>query len=354
MIVILLTSALGIGITSYMKKNQSGMRSADLNDEIRSSGEYLRKKLMDDLQPLVFVNPSCATNLPTGATNITVPCSDIKIRGGITPLPGALKADVEAMSDFAVPGNLTASVSSLTNSSDAIRLVQYDFTNAVNCRISRTHAGGPNPSTTAERMWFPVSSCNSILQVGKLYALIENISPTTNATTAFANIFQVTDKSTVSGEIQIDAVSSGNRFNQVGGLGLSGFSNQARVFPVKMVEWAAAPDGIYRREIIPSSSDMIGFQPWVKIQSNVEGIIFKPLTNTSAGPIEHNRTMNFNSEASNDGIEDILGVSPFFVIKSARATQEAGQVFDNPLTAAVENDAFPRMPMKFFVSMRNR
>lgn len=175
----------------------------------------------------------------------------------------------------------------------------------------------------------------------------------------YSNVFQITALTDLGGastspdQLQVDAQSSSSIFNQSGGLALSGFSSAARIFPIKLVEWAVQPgEGLYRREIIPTQSSLNGYGQWNLVQADVEGIQFFPITATTTSIVEHERTMQFTSDSSNNGIEDIVGVSVRMVVKAQKPATD-GTLYDNPLTAAVENDPYPRQEQKFFVDMQN-
>ncbi|MBN8555779.1 MAG: hypothetical protein J0L93_10070 [Deltaproteobacteria bacterium] len=358
---LLLVSAFGLGIAGYMKKTNTTLRGADITDDLRTSLGLTQKRLMDDIKQTAKVYPSCSSNQASSAA--TAACTDLKIRGAFVPLPGTDKADVDAMTGFALPSNLSDSNSTLSKSTDSIILAQYDFSQTFDCRLNSSHTGGSNPSTTsgtstgAERLWASWDACHNKLSVGKLYVLLETFTAS-GVSTSFGNVFQITSLTDAgtrpsTNDIQIDAASTNNLFNQQGGLGLSGFTSNARIYPIKLVEWTvASTGGLYRREIKPSSGDLSGYQAWVQVQANVEGIQFYPLTITTTSAVEHQRTMQFTSNANNNGVEDIRGISPWVVLKSNKASQD-GTTYDNPQTASSENDAYPRKNAKFFVQMRN-
>ncbi len=356
-IALLVMSGLGLMVANYMRKSSGNMTSTDVASDLASTGLLVQKMLSEDLKQVAFVNPSCDTN--KAITSVTTLCSNVIVRGGITPLPGVELTAVNAMTSFGVPANISNSTASLTSSSDGLRLVLYDFTTPINCKLNSY--ASPNPSTTAgsatgaERFQTLREGCTGNLVVGKLYLIQESFS---DNTTVYSNVFQITavqdlgGSSTSSNQIQVDAASTGSSYNQVGGLGLSGFSSSARIYPIKLVEWAYENGGLYRREIQPSSGDLVGLGTWKLMQGGLDGIQFFPLTITTTSAIEHQRTMSYTADTSNDGIEDIRGVSPRFVLKSNRATTD-GNTYDNPLTSTVENDHFPRYESKFYVDVNN-
>ncbi len=127
---------------------------------------------------------------------------------------------------------------------------------------------------------------------------------------------------------------------------------------MKFIEWAFEPGdsshaaGLYRREIKPTASDLIGKEAWALIEPFCEGIQFNPVTVASTGTIVHNRTMTFTSNSSQDGIEDIRGASVSFVIRGP-TERKSGRAIDNPLTATVETDLYPRLESNFYIENRN-
>jgi len=344
MISMLVISALGLGIAKYMKKSNSTLRSSDMTEELRSVSEQVQSLIATDLSQVAFVNPLCVGNSPTGVTP-TINCSSVKIRGGITILPGTDKTDVHAMTSFGLPANYTSSAASLTKSTDSFRLVVYDQIDNFSCRL-----GTADPSLVAEQ--FSVdSACTPNLAVGKLYVVVQSFG--TAGTVAYANLVQVTAINTGTHLISISTGSS-NRYNQTGGIGISGFTQRAMIFPVKMVEWSIASDGVYRREISPSSSDLVGLGTWRQISPRVESMQAKPVTITSTVATEHNRTLSGLDAADEnmDGIEDLRGLQVDLILKSARV-DTSGKTYTNSHNSSATADTYPRQQTKFFTAMKN-
>ena len=351
MISLLIVSFLGLSYTYVMKKNQTAIRSSDNESSLSTELSLVRKTLEADLRQVAMVYPSCTGNPGTPAT--TTLCTSIKVASGYMPLPGMELTDVSALSNFSVPAHYNATTSSLTKSSDALRIVVYNLSGAFNCRLNGYRS--PNPSTTAlERLWPLRQGCTGNLAVGGLYVAAEDMG-----TRVFSEIFQITALSDLGGvatsvdQLQVDANSASNNFNPVGGLGNSGFSNAARIFPVKMIEWAyQTGQGLFRRDIIPSQTNMTGYGTWRLISSSIEGIQFFPVTITATGAVQHNRTMQLTGDTANNGVEDIRGVNVRYVVKSSKANAD-DVTYDNPITAAAENDHYPRQEALFYVDFPN-
>lgn len=360
-------SSLGMGFATYMKKQNVQMRGTDISEDLRNAGMLTQKKLSEDIKQAAFLYPSCDVNQASSAA--TTACSSLKIRSDITPIPAATKEDLDALTDFTLSADLSTATGSLTKATDALRLAVFNYSGTYNCKLNAKHVGA-NPSTTsgtsagAERLFLERDACNGKVAVGSLFMIVQSFGTTSIRT--YANVFQITaltNLGTVPGasnyETQVDALSTNNIYNQPGGLGLSGFTSEARIYPIKLVEWAVGnTGGLYRREIIPSSGDLTGKQAWSLMQSSVEGVQFGYVTASTTQSWIHNRTMAFTNDAdangvrNNNGLEDIRGVTPWFVIKSSRSAQD-GKTYDNPLTASVEADAFARKDFKFFVEVRN-
>ncbi len=351
---VLLFSFMALTYTNYLKKNQNNLRSSDSQGVLQSSASVVQKLLSEDLRQTAYFTPSCIGN--PGLGTATTPCTDMKIFGGYTPLPGTTKTAVNAISNFGLPNNIADAQASLSESSDSLRIVVYDLSSAYNCKLNSYRAS--NPSTTAgngggaERLWPLRSGCGN-LAVGKLYVLMES-----SGTEVFGNIFQITALTDLGGgatsvdQLQVDAASTGNLYNQVGGLGLSGFSSAARIFPVKLIEWSKGSDGIYRREVKPSATDLAGYGTWKMISDAVEDIQLYPVTVTATTATEHQRSMQFTGDTKNNGVEDIKGVNVRLVVKSKAPSNDA-MTYDNPLTTAVEADHFPREEIRFYVDFKN-
>ena len=250
MITFLILSALGMGVTQFLKKSTGTATDSQGSEENRQRLQLITKTLKEDLQQAVFLNPSCAENpAPNPASAINTPCSDVSVRGGVQPYPGTALSTISALSSLSPPANLEAATSSLAILTDSLRILSYDFTGSFNCRLNRGRA--INPSQTAgqgsgaERLWAD-SSCSALLgatSVGRLFILSEVFDTDTSsaATTdliPYSNLFQITAYSDLGTELQIDVQSFNNRFNQIGGLARSGFSNRARIYPVKFIEWS--------------------------------------------------------------------------------------------------------------------
>lgn len=359
MISLLIITLVGLSYTNYMKKNQTTIRQSDMEVALNNEAGLIEKLLNQDLSQVARVNPSCADNPLTTGTSTA--CSDIKIKSGYVPLPGTTKTAVNALTDFSLPTNLEADTASLTTDSDGLRIISFDFSTTMNCRLNNFRS--TNPSQTAgstagaERLWPLRSGCETNLAVGGLYLLMEQSSSTGNP--VFSNIFQITAMSDLGGgatsvdQLQVDVASENNLFNQIGGLGLSGFSNAARIFPVKMIEWVLEPGvGLYRREIKPSSTNTSGYGTWKLVSDLVETAQFYPVTVSTAASSEHQRTMQFSADSSHNGVEDIRGVTARLILKS-KQRNTSGVTYDNPITATDENDNYPRQEVRFYVDFKN-
>ncbi len=355
MITLSILSFLGLSFTYVMKKNQTTMKSSDTEGSLTSELALARKMLELDLQQVALVNPSCAGNSMGGATNA---CGELKIGGGYTPLPGLDITAVSALTNLNVPSNVGVDPATLPSTSDALRIVVFNLNGSFNCRLNEYRS--PNPSTSsatgagAETLWPLRQGCDGNLVNGGLYALMQD-----SGARVFSNLFQITAMTDLGGgatsvdQLEVHALSGGNLFNQIGGLGRAGFNGGARIYPVRMIEWAfESGQGLFRREIIPSSTNINGFGTWRLVSSAVEGIQFFPITLSATGPVQHQRTMQFSADDSNNGVEDIRGVNVRMVVKSTKPTND-GVTYDNPLTAATENDHFPRQEGLFYVDFRN-
>jgi hypothetical protein len=369
MIGFLLVSALGLGISSYLRKSSTTLRDNDLSETNRQKLQLIQKQLREELQQAVFLNPSCTEN-PAPNRPVSTTCSSLKVRGGVMPFPGADLDDLENAADMSPPLNLTVTASSLTGPSDGLRIVSYGFQGSFNCPLNRARA--VNPSSTAgqavgaERLWADLS-CAPVLEVGGLYVLTEvfDTNLASGAATElipYSNLFQITALTVSGSEVQVDLASVDNRFNQIGGLGLSGFTNSARIYPVRIIEWAVTEGnssmeaGLYRRELAPSAANMSGDANWTLVDPNVEGVHFSYTTVTPTSVQEYTRTLNGigSSPVStfDDGVEDIVGVAPRVVIRSPIPRND-GQLYSNPLVADSTPDSHPRVESKFTVELRN-
>lgn len=347
-------SALGLGLANYLKKNSTNLQSSELDREIDTDTRVINQQIDLDLKQAIYLNPSCADN-PKNA-EATIACSEIKVRGGITPLPGKNRDDLNALTNFRVPSNISDAPGDLPLESDAVRIVQFDFDSEFDCALYKDRPSDDNPAMASEKIYFN-GNCEDSLSVGQVYVLVDQ-EPGTNTST-FSSLFQITDLTAVGGSpaqyVDVDIASSDNRFNQVGGLGISGYTSQARIFPVKIIEYAvdtAGATGLYRREFSPNENDFVGAGNWISLHKQIESIQFYPVTVSTSATV-HNRTMSFDSsDTLNDSVEDIRGLSTRYVIKS-RNEQTNGEGVDNPMTALVENDRHLRKEVKFFSELRN-
>jgi len=345
MIALLLVSTLTLLMTNFFKKSSGNLSESERANVLESEALLTTKFLNDEIRQAVYLNPSCVGN-PMVAANTTLACAGVIIRGGIVPLPGMTQEDVTALTDFTTPANIAAAAATLTEDNDSIRLVLFD--EDVDCSLDRSIVS--NPSDSLERFWVNSTACANELVLGQLYVMMETVGAE-----VYSNLFQITAIDNVAAPSQIDITSTASLFNSVGGLGIAGYSNNARIYSVKLVEYAvsSASQGLWRREIKPTGAGLSGTGSWVALQSRVEGLQFMPLTVTTAGPISHTRTMQFTADNRNDGLEDIRGVSPRVVLKSDRA-EPTTVVYDNPITTSVvEDDHYARREINFFISMFN-
>ena len=341
-IAILIVSALGLSLSQYLRRNSEALLQSDRGRQIDQETDQVSNRLSRIFQDVAFLNPPCVDN--PANSNSTINCSVIKVRGGITPLPAWEWSDLNAQSSFQPSANLTGDPASFENLNDAVRVIKYNFSgSSFDCSLDSSVA--VNPSVSEEKLWVD-SSCASLLRRNQIYMLAEQFSGV-----AFSTLFQVTD---ISGN-QIGTSSAGGPINQVGGLGLSGFTSAARVFPVRLEEYALKVDDstLLRREVLPNETSRYGFGPWEVYLAGIESIQFWPVTVVASGPIQHQRSMSFSSDAANNGVEDIRGVIPWFVSKGSSESAGSNLSTDNPFTAEVETDGLQRSQRRFFVKMMN-
>jgi hypothetical protein len=348
MIGLLLISSLGLILTSYFRKSSENLASGERSSLLESESLMTSKLLSEEIMQSVFLNPSCDNN-PLSAA-VTLDCDEVVVRGGVIPLPGVSQEDVSAMVDFETPANIEDPSNSLTDDNDAVRLLQYDAD--IECPLDRAQAN--NPSLTQEVLWANATACAGELIQGRLYILVETVGGA-----VFSQLFQVTNTPAADvaagGALRVELSSTNSPFNSANGLGIAGYSSAARIYSVKLVEYAVSStdEGLWRREIRPEGSDLSGYQDWVLVQPRVENLQLFPMTLTTAAAIAHNRTMQFTTNQMNNGLEDIRGVSPRIVLKSNRE-DSTGVTYDNPITGSVtESDSFPRKELNFFISLVN-
>lgn len=351
----LLLSTLGLGIANYLKNQRQQLSDSELKSGITSNSSLVSKTLARDIKQAVALKPSC-----DDTSGVAADCDQIVVRGGITPLPSLDRDGVSALNFYGVPGNIGDAPNTLADN-DAVRILLFDFEEEFDCPLDIEEEDNPDP---AVRSIYLDSTCqaaitNSNQGVGQLYIIVGLIG-----NTMYSNLFQVTghNANVDNYEIQYSTQAGANDFNQTPNLSASGFPNGARIFPVKLVEYALHSDDntLYRREISPQDGDMSGVGAWVAVQEDIENLQFWPLSiaaNTGS-VIEHQRSMQFSGittpdDPGNDGIEDIRGISPRFVMRSGTEYSSEAIEIDNPITSAVESDGFDRKEVKFYVSLIN-
>lgn len=347
LIALLLVSTLGMGISLYLQRNTQTLRSSDQGSDIERNSTITTRLLTQDIRQATYLNPSCAGN--PGNADATVACNLIPVRGGILPLPGLNQAAVDLLGNVSNPATLTMDPSLLPSVNDGLRLIQFDFDQNFECILDRSV--DDNPIAGSESFIVP-DSCQAQLQVGGIYVLVEQMGAQ-----SFSNVFQITGLSLAGSQLTVQHASgSGNIFNQVGSLRNSGFSNDARIYPIQMVEYAideALGTGLYRREIQPSAADLNGFQVWVPVDSLVETMQLQSVSvQVNGTAVFHNRSLSFTADQGNNGLEDIRGVRPRMIFRSQRQA-EGDQVFSNPMIPMALEDNFPRKDVLFFVSLQN-
>jgi hypothetical protein len=341
-IAFLILSALSLGLSRYLRSQGQSLSQSEVDREIDQEADLVSKKLARIFQDAAFINPPCVDN-PINAASV-ISCAAIKVRGGIVPLPGHEWSDVDPINNVLLPANLTGDPTELERLNDAVRVVKYNFEGEqFNCSLDKTIE--VNPSISEEKLWVN-SECLPLLRRNHLYLIVEQFSGV-----AYSAAFQISE---ISGN-QISISSMNSSFNQVGGLGLGGFTSAARIFPIKLAEYALKADeqSILSREISPTESSRFGQGSWEIYLTGVESLQLWPVTILPDASIQHQRTMAFTAEAANNGVEDIRGVLPWFVLKSSRKLQSASNLTDNPFTADAETDGLIRVQRRFFVKMDN-
>lgn len=346
MIALLLVSSLGLGISIYLQRSSQSLRTSEEGGDIEQSSLLLSRMLSSDIRQAVYLNPSCVGNAATD--EVSTNCADIPFRGGIVPLPGLNMESLSSLANVQLPPTLEANASSLTSPQDGLRILLFDFDQDFHCPLDRTLAVNPEP--TQQRLFVP-TTCNQ-LEVGGLYVIVEE-----HGSLSFSNLLQVTALSVGGTNIEVEHSNAGaNLYNQVGSLVNSGFTRNARLYPVFVVEYALDEQqntGLYRREIRPHPGDLSGFGEWQPVDALVESIQFTYVSVLSNGTAQtHLRTMQFTADVGNNGVEDIRGVQPRIIFRSQRST-EGGQLFANPMIPGSPQDSFPRKDHNFFVALQN-
>jgi len=344
-IALLLFSMVGLGAFSYFKNSNRQLVDSQSSSQLTKVSSLLSDQLKLLFSQAVHYVPSCLDN-PL-APNTTIACDSLKFYGGITPYPAHSQEAMDALNDFDLPDNLESQ--NLNAEMDAARIIRFDYQDSFDCSLYKDHATN-NPSVVWEKFWV-VPDCLSKLEIGRLYIMVDD-----DGTNTFTNLFQITAVTDQISEVEVENSSFNNLYNQTGGLGVSGYSAGSRIFPVYLEEIAlnAAGGGLMKRDIRPSASDMIGKGNWVAFHSQVESFQLFPVTLTAAGGHIHSRSMNFSGEISDDGIEDIVGVLPWYVVRSASEGKREEVAQDNPITSVVEIDRYYRKQEKFFVALINR
>jgi hypothetical protein len=318
------------------------LSQSEVDREVDQEADLVSKKLSKIFQDAAFVNPPCVDN-PIDATSV-IACSAIKVRGGIVPLPGHDWSDVNPIDNVLLPANLTANPVDLPKINDAVRVVKYNFEGEqFNCSLDKTVEA--NPAITEERFWVH-TDCLPLLRRNHIYLMAEQF-----AGVAYSAVFQISE---IAGN-QISIASVNSSFNQVGGLGIGGFTNAARIFPIKLEEYALKIDeqSILRREISPTEASRFGQGSWEIYLTGIESLQLWPVTILPTASIQHQRSLALTSDAANNGVEDIRGIFPWFVLKSSRTLEGASELSDNPFTAEAETDGLIRVQRRFFVKMDN-
>jgi len=346
MIALLIVSSLGLGLSSYLKRSSQSLRTSEQAADIERSSMLISRILSQDIRQVVYLNPSCLGNAAN--SDVSISCADIPVRGGIVPLPGLNLTAVSNLTNFESPPTLETPEGDLPSINDGLRLVLFDFDTNFDCPLLRSHPQNPDP--LSER-FFTADTCDAHIEVGSLYVIVQQHGPF-----SYSNLFQVTDKTLSGSELEINHTSGTSLFNQPGSFRNSGFTQNARIYPVYLAEYAVdetAEAGIFRREIRPDSTDLDGIDEWVAMDPLVESMQLSSLTTMVDGTnVFHNRSMNFTPDQGNNGLEDIRGIRPRLILKSTREA-DGDQFFSNPMVAGSLEDKFPRKDVQFFVSLQN-
>lgn len=339
MIAVLIVSAIGLSLTSFFKKSAKGLRESELNSDL-SQGEILATRMIsDDISQAVAFESACQGNNPTSG----VLCSDVPIHGSISPLSGLNKTDVEGLTYWSLPPSATTPANALGFHSDALRVMIFEDTTP--CLLNSNRNDNPEAGT---QMIYAAPDCAGLAE-GKIYIITQNLG-----TVTFSDVFQIESLTENAGvEFEIDT-GAGGTYGVAGSYGNMGYTNEAVIYPVMMVEYAVdgTDGGLFRRTHEPTAGDLAGKTDWVEISPNVESLQFTYYTSPATGPKFHSRTVDFDDVDGDRSIGDILGVQPHLITISSTESEEDA-VYDNPLTVAAENDHFPRNETIFFVEMVN-
>ncbi len=343
MITAFLVSSLALGLSIYMKRAGIELRSSDQSENLRIQSQAAELALKNDIRQIVFINPSCDSNAPA-ERDIGASCSEIIIKAGVTPYPGESRQTINARFDLEISQNTSANRSDLNFLSDAVRLVLFDFSENYFCRLDSSTTA--NPSALQYSMQ-AAASCPEF-QLGGLYVLMEEMGGR-----VFSNLFQITDLAGGSGSPYSISTAFDGLYNQSAPLGASGFSNQAKIFPVYLVEYAVGSEGgLYRREIRPTASDRNGFGQWTLVHSLVEALQFSFVTLPEDGPRNYLRTLHFSGSSLDRQLSDLRGLNAHLVLKSEKSHPKQTSS-NNPLTEVIENDGYARHDSHFFINFRN-
>lgn len=342
MIVLLIVSAIGIGMTNYLRKSSEGLREADLDSSMAQVDLVVSRMLSEDLAQAVAIFSSCSDNNPQSS----VACSTVPVRGAITPLPGLSLSNVEILNSFSLPTQATTPANGLFFESDAIRILVFDSTQP--CLLNANRNDNPESGTATI---YTNPNCAG-LEEGQIHLLVEQDA------VYYADLFQIASVTENTGVEFVITTETDGVFGTTGFFSDMGYSNDAVFYPVKFIEYAvdATEGGLYRREITPSAADTLGYQPWVLISDRIETLQFNHfmISAASGDNVFHNRSLSLvGADEGLDSVEDIRGVQPHLI--SVSATEgSADRTYDNPMTATVESDHFPRKETLFFVDLVNQ
>lgn len=339
-----LVSSLALGLSIYMKRSGLELRSSDLSENLRAQIDQAQNQLKNDIRQIVYINPSCDENAPADRA-VSTACSEIIIKAGFTPYPGESRQAMNARFDLEVSDRTDVAATELSFMSDAARLVLFDFEETYFCRLDENVVLNPSPD---DDYAMTASSDCPELQLGGLYVIMEDMG-----NQIFSNLFQITALSGGGGSPYVITAAFEGIFNQSAPLGASGFTNQAQIFPVYLVELAVATDGgLYRRELRPHASDFDGYGNWALVNSLVEALQFSFVTLPETGVKNYVRTLDFSGSDLDQQLSDLRGLSTHIVLKSEKShPKQTGS--DNPLTAAIENDGYARKDSHLYINFRN-
>lgn len=374
----LLSAFVFVGIFQYFRSSHRGFEDSQVKTQLSSSMNLVEQKLLQDIQSAIHLNSFCTGRPDRNPVDLVAvgdgfielaACSDLRIQGGLIPVPGATKSEMEESVQFRIQPGLSENVLS-TRASDGLRLITLDHElSSSGCRVYATN-DLRNPVANVEALLVSTNddpncrrtTAGGIIEPGRFYILSQAFQrgSITHVASSLVEISAVSGEGDLvsfltseaafvdpqsaqnnnnipisiaaenpQGMVLLSLNSGQSAINLPGGPALMGFRSgfmpearsSARLLPAKIIELAWEGRGgslgqLQRREIYKLNGHQAQMaSDWEVVSASVESLHVHGLTSS----VQLGRAPLWSvGDPSADGLEDLMGLRLKVVLRSQK------------------------------------